>query len=286
MERLIGNDWQNYVAESMSERSVAQELETILPQVRTGARRFVTNFFPLPEELSLWIGRGLRVVASNERFVVLARPEKDCTRLFFSGSRSEMTSVLPMALQAVSKPCVVDLVGSSEANSDIANEFLDHGFTPYMCLSRLVRKNAFEFPNGGSFLSSCGSADPGNAVEILGYLRGSFDVYADQIPGEEEILRAIRNGQVRVLRLTEGLSGFLWFEKRGATSLIRYWWVSEDNRGRGIGSQLMRDYFSVTKDCTRHLLWLREDNRPAIACYRHYGYSPDGIQDHVMLLQG
>lgn len=276
------------MAESMSERSVVQELETILRQVRTGAQRFATNFFTLPEELSLWIGRGLRIVASSERFVVLARPEKDCTRLFFSGSRSEMTSVLSMALQAVCKPCVVDLVGNLKANSDsdIANEFLNHGFIPYMCLSRLARKNAFEFPNGGSFLSSCGSADPGNAVEILGYLRGSFDLYADQIPGEEEIMGAISNGQVRVLRLTEGLSGFLWFEKRGATSLIRYWWVSEDNRGRGIGSQLMRDYFSVTRDCARHLLWLREDNRPAAACYRHYGYSPDGIKDHVMLLQG
>ena len=270
----------------MSECSASRDIEAILARVRTGAVQFVTNFFPMPGELLPWIGRGLRVIATCEQFAVLARPEKGCTRVFFSGSQSELASVLPMAIQGLSRPCVVDLVTNSKPNSEVLGEFLKVGFTPYVRLSRLARKGAFEFSERNACLPACELAVTGDAVEILGCLHAWFDAYADQIPSTEEILSAVQKGQVRVLRSKQGLSGFLWFEKRGETSLIRYWWVAVVQRGHGIGGHLMREYFNLTKECTRHLLWLRDNNESASACYRHYGYSSDGVQDYVMVLEG
>jgi hypothetical protein len=270
----------------MSECTVSQDIESILARVRTGAVQFVTNFFPMPGELLLWIERGLRAIATSERFVVLARPEKRCTRLFFSGSQSELASVLPKAIQTLSRPCVVDLITNSKPNSEVTGEFSKVGFTPYVRLSRLARRGAFEFSGRNACLPACKMAVPGDTVEILGCLHAWFDAYADQIPSTEEILAAVQKGQIRVLRSKQGLKGFLWFEKRGATSLIRYWWVAVDQRGHGIGGKLMREYFDLTKECTRHLLWLRDNNESASACYRHYGYSSDGVQDYVMVLKG
>src|SRR3972149_4266657 len=117
---------------TMGETYSVEELEFILRRVRTGAHKFVTNFFTPHSQLSTWLQRGLRVLAATERFVVLMRTEESCTRLFFSGHRADMMSAISAAMEMVSRPAVVDLIGKSPAIEEIAAEFSSYGFMPYL----------------------------------------------------------------------------------------------------------------------------------------------------------
>ena len=98
---------------------------------------------------------------------------------------------------------------------------------------------------------------------------------------------ALVGNQILVVRHSPNtVSGFLWWIQTGLTATIRYWGVDAAWRGCGVGGRLMNSYFGLTRECRRHLLWVRENNVTAAACYDHYGYKPDGLIDQVMVRKG
>jgi GNAT superfamily N-acetyltransferase len=257
----------------------------LIARVRSNSKRFVTNFFTPATQWPVWIRNGLRVIAISDRFILLARPEKGCVRLFFAGDRAEMTSRLPSATNAGSPARAVDLIGQPAQIHDLAEEFLAAGFRSHLRIFRLARAGAFEIASRASGLPPCVSAVREDIPAILELLYENFDIYADQLPGADEVRDAIEVGGIRVARGAAHLAGFLWYEKIGVTAHIRYWCVNPGARGCGVGGMLMRDYFNSTRGCARHLLWVRDNNAQAAACYRHYGYTPDGLQDQVMIFE-
>ena len=44
----------------------------------------------------------------------------------------------------------------------------------------------------------------------------------------------------------------------------------------------MRHYFSAQQAVRRFVLWVTAANEDALNKYRHYGYNPDGLVDHVL----
>jgi GNAT superfamily N-acetyltransferase len=79
------------------------------------------------------------------------------------------------------------------------------------------------------------------------------------------------------------LAAMLFFETQGFTSTVRYWVVSDKFQSRGFGSALMRHYFTLQSAVRRFILWVTIDNENALQKYRHYGYTPDGLVDHVLV---
>jgi ribosomal protein S18 acetylase RimI-like enzyme len=156
------------------------------------------------------------------------------------------------------------------------------GFRPHLRLIRLARAGTPPPP-----AQPCGAVNVTDALladsdAVLRLLSEHFDPLVDQLPDESEIRAAVAVGCLRVVRGQDGIGAFLWSERAGLTALVRYWCVAAERRGTGVGAALMRDYFQRTHDCGRHLLWVREDNAPAVSCYEHYGYKADGLIDQVL----
>jgi hypothetical protein len=45
----------------------------------------------------------------------------------------------------------------------------------------------------------------------------------------------------------------------------------------------MRAYLAAHGTTRRFTLWAMADNEPALQKYRHYGYTPDRLTDHVLV---
>jgi ribosomal protein S18 acetylase RimI-like enzyme len=59
--------------------------------------------------------------------------------------------------------------------------------------------------------------------------------------------------------------------------------VAKRFRSRRFGSILVRHYFAAQSTVRRFILWVTADNDNAVLKYRHYGYAPDGLIDHVLV---
>ena len=262
----------------------ATELESAIRGIRAGSKKFLTNFFAPPAAWPAWIQRGLQVLARSERFLLMTRAEERCTRLFFAADQSCLGEMLAAACKrAGTDPLVADLVGQSRALGELVQTFSDGGFEKYLRLLRLSRIGAFPFDGNASNELQTGAAALDDSATILNLLREQFDIYTDQLPGEDEIRDVIPTGSILGCRHSGQLVGFLWLETTGVTSMVRYWCADPRSGARGVGGALMREYFERTKASARHLLWVRENNARALACYRHYGYQTDGLEDQLMV---
>jgi GNAT superfamily N-acetyltransferase len=88
---------------------------------------------------------------------------------------------------------------------------------------------------------------------------------------------------VLTIKADGSLAAILFLETQGFTSTVRYWVVADKFQSRGFGSALIRHYFAAQSAVRRFILWVTVDNENAVQKYRHYGYAPDGLIDHVLL---
>jgi GNAT superfamily N-acetyltransferase len=271
----------------MNEPFSADALQAKLQQVRGNATSYLTNLYLTPSQLASRLQRGLQVISAGERLVLLVRPEEGCSRLFFAGEGSELVSALAGkgGQLAGFLPLVTDVIGPAASVRETADTLCAAGFRPYLRLIRLSRMGEVAFQDEGDIPAGCDSAVYADLPAVSQLLRRHFDLYTDQLPCREELGEAADAGWLRVSRHQGEVDGFLWYEKTGATSVIKYWCTDSAARGRGVGGRLMRDYFQLTRGCARHLLWVRENNQLALSCYSHYGYQPDGVQDQILMLE-
>lgn len=259
------------------------ELEPLLAKVRKGSRQYVTNFFVAPNRWGDWLRRGVQGQLSDDRVLLLIRKEEACQRIFFAGDRMDVVPALAEAVFPSDKPVVIDLIGHSADTTRWAQDMRDASFRPHLVLRRLSRTGGMEAASPEA-LAQISGGETRDVDPIFQMMRRDFDPFTDQIPDREEMGEAISSGAVRIIRDGGGaVAGFLWWERAGVTATIRYWCVDRSFRGKGYGSALMKDYFTLAAGCVRHLLWLRENNSTASACYVHYGYAPDGLEDLVMV---
>ncbi len=150
-------------------------------------------------------------------------------------------------------------------------------------VSSTVPIDAGAHANPNSLGSQVVWAELADSQAILDLLDRSFDHFADQIPLPYEIDAAIESRQVLAIKCEGALAALLFFETQGFTSTVRYWVVAPEFQSRGFGSALIRHYFTAQNAVRRFILWVTVDNENAVQKYRHYGYAPDGLVDHVLI---
>ena len=264
--------------------AVAQVLDAI-QAAKAGGKGFCTNFFPAQAKLQgvdrPRRARGLSCAATwpslrggiaVSGIYISVRPTRRTLRTELGALSSLRT-----------EPLAIDLVGAEASLQDLVQVMGSAGFRPYRRLIRLSR--------GSQPSSSPASPDPvqvrraegRDGPAILDLIEGSFDRYADQLPMPYEIQAAIQAQQILTTKLDGRLAALLFFETQGFTSTIRYWVVAEAFRSQRCGSALIRQYFASQEAVRRFVLWVTADNENAVTKYHHYGYSPDGLIDHVFV---
>ena len=117
--------------------------------------------------------------------------------------------------------------------------------------------------------------------EIHRLLTTEFNPVAERIPSVEQLKALGDNNCIYVAGTPEKIEAFVIAERNHAFNHLRYWWVSSNQRGKGIGSSLLRKYLMDGADCQKSILWVDLLNSTAINAYRHFGFSPENLYDII-----
>lgn len=108
-----------------------------------------------------------------------------------------------------------------------------------------------------------------------------FDRLTDAVPDETELIEAIGNGCVFVgtpENEADPVGSVMLIRNRNRV-LIRHVAVAPAFRHRGIGAAMMGQILSSLRTGEKCVLWVKEENDPAIRLYEHMGFEP---QDRFM----
>src|SRR5712672_1845627 len=264
-------------------RTVSQVLEAI-QQAKAGATAFCTNFFPAQAKLQAWIDHQELFGEARGHSAFFFRRDRDFFHFFFSAaSGSVLQQELATLPELKTERLVADVVGNDATLGGVLGWLESAGFRRYRRLSRLTRPAQPDQPRTSTAGAQVVWAEPTDRQAILDLLDRSFDHFADQIPMPYEIDAAIEGRQVLAIKADGVLGALLFFETQGFTSTVRYWVVANEFQSRGFGSALIRHYFAAQSAVRRFILWVTVNNENAVQKYRHYGYAPDGLNDHVLI---
>jgi len=244
--------------------------------------RLATNLFPTEAKLQSWVDRqALTIEAGPESFVLLRR-DRDFHHVYYYASGFDVLDrALRQLVAETAATLVADLVGRDVELAEPMAAFVKRGFRPYTRLLRLAR--VVSGPDAAPEPSEVRPAQEADAEQVLGMLEASFDRFAEQLPDEHEIVGAIANRSILVACDGAQITGLLYFERTGLTSIIRYWLVDPAYQNRKVGARLMRSYFAGSPGVRRFTLWVLAANENALLRYGHYGYAPDGLCDEVVI---
>ena len=255
--------------------------------IKDNSKTYATNFYLAINELEKWISRKeIILLHEDPQLLIWTHVEAKCRRLYFAGDVDYLKKSIKKCNFNGHLPLAVDIIGKENDISKISSIFLQNTFTKRTKLVRLsmnLKKPDNDLVCKKEDNLIINYLEQNHIDEVERMFSNYFDFCADQIPDREDIREGITNSEIIVEPYDKRIKGFVWFEKKKLTSLIRYWCVDKDFRGSGVGSMLMAKYFSLTSNSPRHLLWVKEENENALKRYLHYGYKPDGIEDLVLI---
>lgn len=262
----------------------ATQVLSAIQTVKSAGAGFSTNFFAAPQKIKEWIEHAELFSDLRDEAALLFRKDRDFWHLYFTAvNNSALLRELQNTPALNSVPLMVDLIGREASLGELVKLFECTGYRRYTHLFRM----AF-LPSSGPSRNATPTeaqvtwASSVDCVNILDLLGLSFDRYAEQLPALHEIETAVANRQIFVAKHGEQLAGLLFFETHGFTSLLRYWLVAPEFRDQHFGSMLMHRYLTDQANVRRFILWVITDNAAAIRKYRHYGFAPDDLVDHVL----
>lgn len=264
----------------LSVREVFDRIQT----AKAGAPAFVTNFFPVPSKLETWVAdKDLRSITCDGVSLFLKK-DRHFSRLYFcAASPAVLQQIAGSIPELQSEQVAVDVVGNESVVNDLVENLALAGFRTYARLQRMAGpgtpKSAADSPGRTAV------ARRDQTAATLALLETVFDPYSEQLPTAKEIESAIERQQILVAEIQDKIAGVLFFETQGFTSTLRFWAVSSAFRSLRVGSALMNQYFRLNSTTKRFTLWVNAANKDAIQKYRHYGYTPDGIVDSVLVNQ-
>jgi hypothetical protein len=260
------------------------EVFEAMQRAKTGGAAFCTNFFPVPGRLQGWIEHGELLGEWREGLALFLRRDRDFWHLYFcAANATALGSAMSEVPALKSKRVAVDLVGKDGTLGGMLDAAESAGFRRYSRLVRLARAGGPEQPGASAGEAEVARAEQSDVPAIVELLEGCFDRYADQLPTVYEIEAAVAARQILAVRWEGALAALLFFDTQGVTSTVRFWVVAERFRSKRFGGALIRHYFATHPNVRRFILWVTADNENAVEKYRHYGYGPDGLVDHVLV---
>ena len=248
-------------------------------KAKAGAKAYCTNFFPVESKLQSWIDHGELFAEWQDGAVFFFRTDRDFRHFYFCADRAALEQGMMSSTGLKAGAVTTDLVGNNATLNQLLTAFEPAGFRRYTQLQRLARIGC---PETGGDAPDAGFAEKADVPAVQGLIENSFDRYGEQLPLPYEIEFAVEYRQVLVVKRNGKLAGLLFFETQGLASSVRFWAVAENFRGQRVGSALMQHYFRTQAAVRRFTLWVDAHNENAIQKYRHYGYAPDGLIDHVL----
>ena len=246
--------------------------------------RMVSNFFPDEKRMTRWCENGTFSYVERGETTFFVRHQETFSSLYFlSASVDALTKDLSGFMENYSGRLVVDVLGRDAVREPLEAAFKMVGFNVLTTLQRMSRRTPIEKYEHESGIAVANMDD---AAAIHNLLMTNFIVEEEQLPSLEDVQDWIATRSILVARdeVDQDINGFVIFDLSPAALYLRYWFVSSDARGNGVGGRLMRSMFSAGMNTKRQYFWVKTDNENAIKRYHHYGFEFESLKDVVMAL--
>lgn len=242
----------------------------------------LTNCYLLPSKVEALTRQGRLYAVEKENLTLLLERAKGFFRVYYY--LSPLCSYEPLMLEL---PAVIEFVFNGALSKRQRREIQlleDLGFSlgresARMSLEAGAAQRRFE--SGETSVAKAEEADM-----ILGLLCRYFNPLYAFIPEKEELLDAIEQGAVFVVRQVSRPEAILFAESVRSTATIRQLLVSEKARSRGYAKNLVETYHEKYREKVRSFFhWVDVNNSPAVRLYQSFGYSFDGRKANEYVLQ-
>lgn len=254
-----------------------QKLQQQLRNVSRGAIDYSTSLYASPSQIDQWCLAGsIRTMVTDETVLVL-RTERDFQRIYHV--TSNVQSLTEKLRNLPTGRYVADLVGRHSSIKVPRAAYEASGFRLHSTLCRMVRAKSH-------VLLPSGSADRAHSNDVMAvelFLERLLDPLSEQLPTVEELNKAAEEGRLLIVKHDAVLAGMLMYDLQEKLAHLRFWHVDPTAQGLGVGRDLMGSFLSECGDNRRVVLWVIGDNARAIAIYDRYGFTFDGLLDHIMI---
>lgn len=253
-----------------------------IAEIRSLKLGFITNYFPEPHRLSLWIAKGDCYAERVENtFFIIKRSDFFWSVYYCSPTIAHLADNLRQFQKShEGQTMVFDIVGRRDQCIPIVKVFQENNFKLGTALVRMTR--IMDSIPEGSNNAKVSYAKNTDIPEIYDYLHRFFNERFEQIPYFEELIDYSLQKQILVYKDNETMTGFLIFDHNPSTLYLRYWFTHPDFRDRGVGSKLLHRFFEEGKETKRQLLWVIQTNENAIKRYKHFGFTEENMFDFIM----
>lgn len=266
--------------------SAWDQLAAALAAKKHNVAKSFTNFFPDREQFHILLREGRVSLLDSGSVLWITRRDRGFQHLYYSCPLPEdLDREFEQVLPCLTDVTTVTLVARQGSFENVEAVLFPLGFRLYSQFLRLScpltgKTDPRSGATGG--ISYAGEADAPQVEELF---LSSFDPLDDEIPSLAEIKNYISLKEATVIRTPTELGGCLITLVNGKTSRFLYVAVSSHLRGQGLASALMRDYLRRCAEdgIQRSLLWVRDANENALAYYRHFGYTEDGLRKRIYL---
>lgn len=268
--------------------TVSTALQNAVRRVPRSGKGYTSNFFASAEDIERWVASRSIFLMEQEQALLIVRRDGKFQRLYHVATSTAALAAALSCLEPASPAVatITDLVGEPENIDGPVNAHAQNGFATYTRLLRMTRL----FQSAGlediQTHTEAELAAPDDVHDIKRFLDKQLDPVSEQIPSVDQLQDAVSRNAVLVVRQASTVGGVLIYDATGFTTILRYWHVGKNFRHQGIGSRLIRTFFSICRASKRILLWVIEGNENAIAKYRYYGFRVDSLVDNIMVRRG
>lgn len=261
------------------------EIKEALSLVEDSGEEWHTNLLEADDELDSWIRKEQLHIFSTEGCVFLYRKRYGCRRLYFACSNvSKLKAGLRTVLTKGDGKVIIKILTRKSMQSVVEEEILQAGFRYYTSLNRVVKINSATEKKCRQGDFACEDDMP----RIREIINNNFDNLLDQWPDDDEIIKAINDKRILVIRdkETNQVIAIQSFQKVGMTLYGRYLASLQEYRDRmAYGPILWRQCIKQNCDVKRIVGWIDERNELAIKVNRAMGFEFDGVNEKVFVYE-
>lgn len=240
--------------------------------------RVISNFLlPASDQVNAIKEENLFFLKSGNTNFIFYKSPRSYRLFYFSLSFSSLEEDLKNLSLSFSDPVILEEI--------TRNEVSPIQIKPSLVLTRLHRDLPSDFKP--SYTAVPIKADISDAKKIEEILCNNFDPVCERVPDISELSVLIDNGDVAVVKSDNNIKGLLISNMDNQQLHLRYWWVSPEKRGNGIGSSLINYYFQKAFDINAKglFLWVDVNNVNAINRYSHFGFLNNNRFDFIYRIQ-
>lgn len=238
----------------------------------------ISNITWSPEELANLIHRRSLYVEEVPGGNLWFCRSETRTQLFFQVDRDQTDHLQPDLLP--SEDCVSELlfmVAQQQKKDPERNVLQKLGLTK-VCLVQFLSftKQDAATVSDSPFLFRV--AERTDDAEIRRMYDACFDRLTDAIPDGPELAERIARGEVWNLceKETGETLGSIMLQRNKSRVLARHLVIAPAWQHQGIGTILMNELIRSMRTGEKCMLWVKEDNIPALRLYQRMGFSPQG----------